>query len=75
MRTDVPSIHDTMLLDRAFQLMQQGGTPALPVLNRAGELVGLFTPENVGELMMIQSALSKAPSAALRPPPLPIKPV
>lgn len=75
MRTDVPSIHDTMLLDRAFQLMQQGGTPALPVLNRTGELVGLFTSENVGELVMIQSALSSAPRSPRRPPPLPTQPV
>jgi len=71
MRTDVPSIPETMLLDRAFQLMQQGGTPALPVLDRAGGLVGLFTPENVGEFMMIQSAISAAPATRLRPPPLP----
>ncbi len=75
MRTDVPTIHDTMLLDRAFQLMQQGGTPALPVINSAGVLVGLFTPENVGELMMIQSALKAVPEAKpLRPPPLPTRP-
>jgi stage IV sporulation protein FB len=71
MRTDVPSVHDTMLLDRAFQIMQEGGTPALPVLNRGGELVGLFTPENVGEFMMIQSALASSPRGAVRPPPLP----
>jgi len=75
MRTDVPSIHDTMLLDRAFQLMQQGGVPALPVLNRAGELVGLFTSENVGEFMMIQSALTRASHTPRRPPPLPSRPV
>lgn len=73
MRTDVPSIHDTMLLDRAFQIMQEGGTPALPVLNRAGELVGLFTPENVGELMMIQSALASSPRGRVGPPPLPTR--
>jgi Zn-dependent protease/CBS domain-containing protein len=73
MRTDVPSVHESMLLDRAFQLMQQGGTPALPVLNRVGELVGMFTPENVGEFMMIQSALTSAPRPALRPPPLPTR--
>ena len=71
MRTDVPSIHETMLLDRAFQVMQEGGTPALPVLNRAGELVGLFTPENVGELMMIQSALASSARSTVQPPPLP----
>lgn len=75
MRTDVPSIHDTMLLDRAFQLMQQGGTAALPVLNRANELVGIFTPENVGEFMMIQSAITGTAQASRRPPPLPTRSV
>jgi hypothetical protein len=65
-----------MLLDRAFQLMQQGGTPALPVLNRFGELVGLFTPENVGEFMMIQSAIGEGPRpTGVRPPPLPTRPL
>jgi hypothetical protein len=46
-----------MLFDRAFALMQQCRCPALPVLDSAGRLVGLFTPENVGEMIMVQSAI------------------
>ena len=38
--------------------MQECDCPALPVLNSGGELVGLFTPENVGELMLLQSAIA-----------------
>lgn len=61
MRTDIPAIHQTMLFERAFALLQQYGSPALPVLDSDGRLVGLFTPENISELMMVQSALASAP--------------
>ncbi len=77
MRVDVPAVHETMLFERAISIMQECNCPALPVLDHAGRLVGLFTPENVGELMMIRSALASSPRAAsrtasLRPPPLPV---
>ncbi|MEQ1860490.1 MAG: site-2 protease family protein [Chthoniobacteraceae bacterium] len=76
MRTDVPSVRDTMLCDRAFAIMQESRTPALPVIDSTGKLVGLFTPENIGEFVMIQTALgSSAKPAGLRPPPLPVRPV
>ncbi|MEO8351982.1 MAG: site-2 protease family protein [Chthoniobacteraceae bacterium] len=75
MRIDVPSVHHSMPFERAFALMQETGADALPVLDGFGRLVGLFTPENVGELMMIQSALGRAPSfpatPMTQPPPLP----
>jgi CBS domain-containing protein len=61
MRTDIPSVPQTMLFDRAFAVMQECRCPALPVLDSAGQLVGLFTPENVGEMIMIQGAIG-APS-------------
>jgi Zn-dependent protease len=57
MRSDIPSVPQSMLFDRAFVLMQQCRCPALPVLNSTGALVGLFTPENVGEMIMVQSAI------------------
>ena len=57
MRTDIPSVHQSMLFERAFAVMQQCRCPALPVLDSVGHIVGLFTPENVGEMMMVQSAL------------------
>jgi CBS domain-containing protein len=75
MRVNVPSLHQSMPLDRAFSIIQESGCDALPVLDSAGRLVGLFTPENVGELMMVQSALKNAPSGgrlSRRPPPLPV---
>ncbi len=75
MRVNVPSLHHSMPLDRALMLIQESGCDALPVLDTAGRLVGLFTPENVGELMMVQTALKSAPGGGRlqrRPPPLPV---
>ncbi len=57
MRTDIPSVPESMLFDRAFAVMQECRCPALSVLDSAGRLIGLFTPENVGEMIMVQSAL------------------
>jgi Zn-dependent protease len=78
MRVDVPSVHETMLFERAMAIMQESGCPALPVLDMNGRLAGLFTPENVGELMMVRDALAANPrTTALRvgsePPPLPFQ--
>jgi len=74
MRVDIPSVHHSMLFDRAFATMQECNCPALPVLDSNGRLVGLFTPENVGEMIMVQSALGSAHARAAispAPPPLP----
>jgi Zn-dependent protease/CBS domain-containing protein len=57
MRADIPSVTQSMLFDRAYALMQECRCPALPVLDAGERLVGLFTPENVGEMIMVQSAL------------------
>ena len=78
MRVNIPCVHPTMPFDRAFAIMQESQCPALPVLDSAGKLVGLFTPENVGELMMVHSALAKSRKAAGTPggplpPPLPVR--
>lgn len=75
MRTGLPSLPESMFFDRAFAMMQEADTSALPVVDQFGRLVGLFTPENVGELMMIQSAIGGSAQAVRRtPPPLPIQP-
>jgi stage IV sporulation protein FB len=72
MRTNVPSLNPMMFLDRAQGLMQESESPALPVVDSIGRLVGLFTRENVGELILLQSALNAAPKQpSTTPPPLP----
>jgi stage IV sporulation protein FB len=74
MRTGLPSLSEGMYFDRAFATMQQADCPALPVVDHFGRLVGMFTRENIGELMMIQTAMAGSAQAARRtPPPLPIR--
>jgi Zn-dependent protease len=76
MQVEVPTLHHTMLFDRALVTLQESGCPALPVVDSAGRLVGLFTPENVSELLLVRSALERAPgrrttARRAEPPPLP----
>jgi len=59
MRRDCRMVDEAEMLDSTFQRMREGECSTLPVL-REGKLVGLVTLENVGEWMMIQSALRKA---------------
>ena len=59
MRRDCAIAEDTEMLEGAFQRMRAAGCPTLPVV-RGGRLVGLVTLENVGELMMINSAFQQA---------------
>jgi stage IV sporulation protein FB len=68
MRTDIPVVQHRRGLDEALRPMQERRLPAVGVADREGRLVGFVTPENVGELMMVQAA---RPS---RPPGLPWRP-
>jgi Zn-dependent protease len=56
MRRDVPVVHHRQPLDEALRTMREGGHPAVGIVDADGRLVGLVTPENVGELMMVQAA-------------------
>ena len=74
MRTGIPLVPEAMFFDRAFAIMQQSDTPAIPVVDQFGKLVGLFTTENVGELMMVQTAIAGSGRRLRRmPPPLPLR--
>ncbi len=59
MRKDCAIAEDTEMLEGAFQRMRVANCPTLPVV-RGGRLVGIVTLENVGELMMINSAYRSA---------------
>ena len=61
MQTDCGTVEDNEMLDKTFMRMREGGCPSLPVVHD-GRLVGLVTLENVGELMMIHSALRRGRS-------------
>jgi CBS domain-containing protein len=56
MRSDIPVIGERRNLDEALRLMQEQGLPAVGITNRDGRLLGLITPENIGEMMMVQAA-------------------
>ena len=59
MRRDCPTVTTGTRFEDAFRIMQESNCPALPVLDGMKRLVGLLTPENVSELMMVQSALPR----------------
>jgi CBS domain-containing protein len=52
-------------LDEVFQKMNEASCTTVPVVAEGGRLVGLLTLENVGELIMVSSAL-KSHSAAIQ---------
>ncbi len=55
------TVEDGALLEEAFARMVEASCSTVPVM-RGGRLVGLLTLENLGELLMINSALRKAPA-------------
>lgn len=62
MRRDLPVIEDDAPLEETFRRMQELGTSTLPVVHR-GRLTGIVTLENIGEFLMLRSALEDAASA------------
>ena len=56
MRSDIPMVEHRRNLDEALRLMQEKRLPAVGVGDGAGRLIGFVTPENIGEMMMIQAA-------------------
>lgn len=57
MARDVPLIGPRQCLADAIALLQNGqGAPAVGVVDAQGTLVGLVTPEAVGEMMMLHAA-------------------
>jgi Zn-dependent protease/predicted transcriptional regulator len=67
MRRDLPVVSAYDPFEEAFREMQECGCPALPVVDRAGRFVGLITPENVGEMMLVRSLRPPADRPAWRP--------
>ncbi len=58
MRTDCAGVEEDALLERTFERLRQNQCSTLPVL-RDGRLVGLITLENIGELVMVNSAMQQ----------------
>jgi CBS domain containing-hemolysin-like protein len=53
---DIPIVEHRRNLEEALRLMKEKRLPAVGVSDGAGRLIGLVTPENIGEMMMIQAA-------------------
>ncbi|MEO1478091.1 MAG: CBS domain-containing protein, partial [Bacteroidota bacterium] len=47
------------MLDQALERLQADDVSMLPVVDQEGALVGLLTLENVGEMMMLASAMRR----------------
>ncbi|UOK72600.1 site-2 protease family protein [Ancylobacter polymorphus] len=72
---EVPTVGTRTPLDRALALITQRGAPVVGVVDAGGRLVGLLSPENVGEMMMLRAAQPDArfgPWAKRSPPARPV---
>jgi stage IV sporulation protein FB len=56
MARDIPTVPAHGRLEAALKAMQERSAPAVGVVDWDGKLVGYVTPENVGELMMVETA-------------------
>jgi CBS domain-containing protein len=61
MQSDVPTVPARAKLDTALRSLMQKGRPVVGVTDAQGRLIGLLTVENLGEMMMIQSARPEIP--------------
>ena len=52
---DLPVAGSREPFDAALARLNQTKAPALFILDESGRLVGLLTPENVGEMMLVRS--------------------
>jgi len=59
MRRDFGTVDANEMLEIIFQKIQECECSSLPVIQQ-GRLVGIITPENIGEFVMIRSALQES---------------
>jgi CBS-domain-containing membrane protein len=62
MQRDICVTHVRESVDRAFERLQRHACQTMPVL-RDGQLVGVLTLENVGEYVMLRTALDQRRAA------------
>jgi Zn-dependent protease/CBS domain-containing protein len=56
MSTKVPTVSHRRCLDEALRLLQEKSAPAVAVVDADGRLIGLVTPETIGEMLMLHQA-------------------
>ncbi len=59
MTTPLPTVGHRRPLEDAFRVLQEKAAPAVGVVDGDGALVGLVTPETVGEMIMVNDAMPK----------------
>ena len=59
MTAEIPTITQRQCLEDAFRILQEKSAAAVGVVDAAGRLTGLVTPETIGEMMMVHEALPK----------------
>jgi Zn-dependent protease/CBS domain-containing protein len=62
MQADVPTVAARAKLDTALRMLMERGRPVVGVTDAQDKLVGLLTVENLGEMMMVQSARPGVPA-------------
>ena len=60
MQADVPTVSARAKLDTALRSLMEKGRPVVGVTDAQDRLIGLLTVENLGEMMMVQSARPEA---------------
>lgn len=70
MQRDVPVVHVRDALSEALKQLQENGLPAVGVADASGRLVGMITPENVGEIMMLHAARPSRREPPMSAPPV-----
>jgi Zn-dependent protease/CBS domain-containing protein len=61
MQDDIPTVPARAKLDTALRSLMEKGRPVVGVTTADGRLIGLLTVENLGEMMMVQSARPDRP--------------
>ena len=59
MTTTLPTVSHRRYLEDAFRILQEKSARGVAIVDAAGRLVGLVTPETVGEMMLLHEALPK----------------
>jgi stage IV sporulation protein FB len=54
-----PTVGHRRRLEDAFRILQEKSAPAVAITDNDGRLVGLVTPETIGEMMMLHEAMPK----------------
>jgi Zn-dependent protease/CBS domain-containing protein len=56
MLTNIPTIGPRHTLEEACRILQSKSAPAIGVVDPSGKLLGLITPETIGEMLLVRNA-------------------